>query len=43
MMKEDGTYELQGYCIDMIAQLSTKMGFEYDLILPTDGKDFGFK
>ncbi|KAJ8675501.1 hypothetical protein QAD02_011287 [Eretmocerus hayati] len=38
----DGTYELTGYCIDLIHRLSEMMDFEYDLVVPEDGS-FGEK
>lgn len=34
-----GRPSLAGYCVDMVEQLSQKMHFDYELILPTDGSN----
>ena len=42
----DGNGDLVGYCIDLIEELSKKMLFDYEMVLPTDslnmhGKKYG--
>ena len=40
----DGDPVLLGYCIEMIQQMSEKMSFDYEVLLPSDGSnDFGHK
>ena len=33
---------LEGYCVELLSQMSKRMFFDYELVLPTDGSgDFG--
>jgi len=34
----DGLPVLEGYCVEMVEELSQRMFFDYELILPTDGE-----
>ena len=34
----EGRPMLQGYCLDMIEEMSKKMFFDYEVILPTDNR-----
>ncbi|XP_023248362.1 uncharacterized protein LOC106639596 [Copidosoma floridanum] len=42
LRKSDGSYQLDGYCIDLIDKLASMMDFDYDIVVPEDG-DFGQK
>ncbi len=36
ILGEDGRPMLDGYCVEMVEELSKRMFFDYELILPTD-------
>ena len=40
----DGRPMLEGYCVDFVEELSKRMFFDYELILPTDNsEDYGHR
>ena len=44
MKDGDGDPILEGYCVEMVEELSKRMFFDYKLILPTDNsEDYGKK
>ena len=34
-----GNWELTGYCVEFVEEMSKKMNFEYELIVPTDNSE----